>query len=96
MSIPVKLYSAAESKAALSFNQTHKKDGARVKQQIISSRTGEVVPREDITLAPTAEPEHKVIDIMEALKASLAAGAARRLAQAADKKPAAKSKTAAK
>jgi DNA end-binding protein Ku len=264
VSIPVKLYSAAESKAALSFNQIHKKDGARVKQQLISSRTGEVVPRdqivkgyefakdqyvlfepeelkaleaaathtidiveflkaeqierryldkvyylgtdkggaraykllaqvltdtgrvalgkyaargkqylvmvrpmenglcmeqlhypdelrafsevpvddaevkpaelklatqlveqaaseqfvpenykdevrermlalierkvegEDITLAPTAEPEHKIIDIMEALKASLAAGASRKPAQAADKKPAAKPKTAAK
>jgi DNA end-binding protein Ku len=264
VSIPVKLYSAAESKAALSFNQIHKKDGARVKQQLISSRTGEVVPREeivkgyefakdqyvlfepeelkaleaaathtidiveflkagdierryldkvyylgtdkggaraykllaqvlvdthrvaigkyaargkqylvmvrpmenglvmeqlhypdelrafsevpvedaaikpaelklatqlveqaaseefkpeaykdevrermlalierkvegeDITLAPTAEPEHKIIDIMEALKASLAAGAARKPAQAADEKPAAKPKTAAK
>ena len=32
------------------------------------------VEGEDITLAPTAEPEHKIIDIMEALKASLAAG----------------------
>jgi DNA end-binding protein Ku len=48
VSIPVKLYSAAESKAALSFNQIHKKDGARVKQQLISSRSGEVVPREEI------------------------------------------------
>jgi DNA end-binding protein Ku len=48
VSIPVKLYSAAETKSALSFNQINKKDGARVKQQLISSRTGEVVPREDI------------------------------------------------
>jgi DNA end-binding protein Ku len=48
VSIPVKLYSAAESKAALAFNQIHKKDGSRVKQQLISSRTGEVVPREEI------------------------------------------------
>ncbi len=48
VSIPVKLYSAAESKNALSFNQIHKKDGSRVKQQLISARTGEVVPREEI------------------------------------------------
>ena len=48
VSIPVKLYSAAESSTALSFNQVHKKDGARVKQQLISSSTGEVVPREEI------------------------------------------------
>ncbi len=48
VSIPVKLYSAAETQSALSFNQIHKKDGARVKQQLISSRSGEVVPREEI------------------------------------------------
>jgi DNA end-binding protein Ku len=48
VSIPVKLYSAAESQAALSFNQIHKKDGARVKQQLVNSRSGEVVPREEI------------------------------------------------
>jgi DNA end-binding protein Ku len=47
VSIPVKLYSAAESSTALSFNQIHKKDGARVKQQLINSRTNEVVPREE-------------------------------------------------
>ncbi len=48
VSIPVKLYSAAESQSALSFNQIHKKDGSRVKQQLINSRSGEVVPREEI------------------------------------------------
>jgi DNA end-binding protein Ku len=48
VSIPVKLYSAAESGSALSFNQIHKKDGSRVKQQLINSRTNEVVPREEI------------------------------------------------
>ena len=48
VSIPVKLYSAAESQSALSFNQIHKKDGSRVKQQLVNSRSGEVVPREDI------------------------------------------------
>jgi DNA end-binding protein Ku len=48
VSIPVKLYSAAESQSALSFNQIHKKDGARVKQQLVNSRSGEVVPREEI------------------------------------------------
>ncbi len=46
------------------------------------------VEGEDITLAPTAEPEHKIIDIMEALKASLAAGNSRKPAQAADEKKA--------
>lgn len=48
VSIPVKLYSAAETQSALSFNQINKKDGARVKQQLVSSRSGDLVPREDI------------------------------------------------
>ena len=48
VSIPVKLYSSAESTNAISFNQIHKKDGSRVKQQLISSRSGETVPREEI------------------------------------------------
>jgi non-homologous end joining protein Ku len=57
------------------------------------------VEGEDITIAPTAEPEHKIIDIMEALKASLAAGNARKPAQQAETpadKKAAKSKPVAK
>ncbi len=48
VSIPVKLYSGAEPKSALSFNQIDKKDGSRVKQQLVNSRSGEVVPREEI------------------------------------------------
>ncbi|HUO66963.1 MAG TPA: Ku protein [Gammaproteobacteria bacterium] len=48
VSIPVKLYSGAEPKSALSFNQIDKKDGSRVKQQLVNSRSGEVVPREEL------------------------------------------------
>jgi DNA end-binding protein Ku len=48
VSIPVKLYSGAEPKSALSFNQIDKKDGSRIKQQLVNSRSGEVVPREEI------------------------------------------------
>jgi non-homologous end joining protein Ku len=54
------------------------------------------VEGEDITLTLTAEPEHKIIDIMEALKASLAAGKKPAQAAAEDKKAAAKPKAAAK
>ena len=54
------------------------------------------VEGEDITVAPTAEPEHKIIDIMEALKASLAAGDSRKPAQAGRSKKPAKPKAAAK
>jgi DNA end-binding protein Ku len=48
VSIPVKLYSAAESAATVRFNQIDRRDGARVKQQLISSGSGEIVPREEI------------------------------------------------
>jgi DNA end-binding protein Ku len=69
VSIPVKLYSAAESKAALSFNQIHKKDGARVKQQLISSRTGDVVPREEIVKGYEFAKDQYVLFEPEELKA---------------------------
>src|SRR5688572_6555099 len=68
VSIPVKLYSAAESKAALTFNQIHKKDGARVKQQLISSRTGEVVPREEIVKGYEFAKDQYVLFEAEELK----------------------------
>ena len=73
VSIPVKLYSAAESKAALSFNQVHKKDGARVKQQLISSRSGEVVPREEIVKGYEFAKDQYVLFEAEELKALEAA-----------------------
>ena len=38
---------------------------------------------EDITVAPSEEPEHKIIDIMEALKASLEEGTAKKPAKRA-------------
>jgi DNA end-binding protein Ku len=73
VSIPVKLYSAAESKAALSFNQIHKKDGSRVKQQLISSRTGEAVPREEIVKGYEFAKDQYVLFEAEELKALEAA-----------------------
>ena len=73
MSIPVKLYSAAESKAALSFNQIHKKDGSRVKQQLISSRTGDIVPREEIVKGYEFAKDQYVLFEPEELKALEAA-----------------------
>lgn len=48
VSIPVKLFSSAESAAAIRFNQIHKKDGARLKQQLICAKEGTVVPKEEI------------------------------------------------
>jgi DNA end-binding protein Ku len=73
VSIPVKLYSAAESKAALAFNQIHKKDGSRVKQQLISARTGELVPKEEIVKGYEFAKDQYVLFEAEELKALEAA-----------------------
>jgi len=47
VSVPVKLFSAGESSANISFNWLHKKDGARLKQQYVCSKDGEKVEDDD-------------------------------------------------
>ena len=55
VSIPVALFSAAQSKD-LSFNMLHKKCGSRVKQQYISAMDNdEVVPRDEQPAVPTGD-----------------------------------------
>src|SRR2546425_11755071 len=48
VSVPVKLFSAGESAATISFNWLHRKDGARLKQQYICSKDGAKVEKEDM------------------------------------------------
>ena len=48
VSIPVKLYSATESGASISFNMLHKACGSRLKQQYLCARDGQVVGRDDM------------------------------------------------
>jgi len=48
VSVPVRLFSAGESSANISFNWLHKKDGARLKQQYVCSKDGEKVEKEDM------------------------------------------------
>lgn len=48
VSVPVKLFSASESQAAISFNWLHKKDGSRLKMQYICQKDGEKVERDDM------------------------------------------------
>lgn len=48
VSIPVKLYSATESSAQISFNLLHKKCGTRVRQQYVCPRDEEIVPRDEM------------------------------------------------
>jgi DNA end-binding protein Ku len=48
VSIPVKLFTSYESSTTIHFNQINRKDGARVRQQLVSAKTGEPVDKEDI------------------------------------------------
>ncbi len=69
VSIPVKLYSAYESAHDIRFNQIDKRDGARVKQQLISSKSGEPVPRDQIVKGYEFSKGQYVLFTAEELKA---------------------------
>jgi DNA end-binding protein Ku len=47
VSVPVQVYSSAESKASVSFNMLHKKCGSRLKQHYTCTKDNELVPREE-------------------------------------------------
>src|SRR5256886_7562190 len=47
VSVPVKMFSTGEASAAISFNMLHAKDSARLKQQYICSKDGEIVERDE-------------------------------------------------
>jgi DNA end-binding protein Ku len=48
VSIPVKIYPATASSAGITFNNLHKKCGARLKQQFVCPTDNEVVGRDDM------------------------------------------------
>jgi DNA end-binding protein Ku len=48
VSVPVKLYSAAESSANVSFNWLHKKCGTRLKQQYVCPKDEEAVEKDEM------------------------------------------------
>ena len=48
VSLPVKIYSTAESSSKISFNMIWKERGVRVRQQYIDPADGTVVPRDEI------------------------------------------------
>jgi DNA end-binding protein Ku len=73
VSIPVKLYSAAESAATVRFNQIDRRDGSRIKQQLISARTGEIVPKDEIVKGYEFAKNQYVLFTGEELKALEAA-----------------------
>jgi DNA end-binding protein Ku len=69
VSIPVKLYSAAESASQVRFNQIDQRDGSRVKQQLISANSGEIVPRDEIVKGYEFSKGQYVLFTKEELKA---------------------------
>ena len=48
VSVPVKMFSAGEASAAISFNWLHKKCGSRLKQQYMCPKDNEKVEKEDM------------------------------------------------
>lgn len=48
VSIPVKLYTASNASASISFNLLHRKCGSRLKQQYICSKEETIVPRDEM------------------------------------------------
>ena len=68
VSIPVRLYSAAESASSIRFNLLAR-DGSRLKQQYISEKTQRVVPRAEMVKGYEFEKDHFVIFTAEELDA---------------------------
>ncbi|MCL4182633.1 MAG: Ku protein [Burkholderiaceae bacterium] len=68
VSIPVKLYSATENAASVSFNYLTK-DGSRVRQQYVSARDGKAVERSELVKGYEFEKDRFVVFSTEELKA---------------------------
>jgi DNA end-binding protein Ku len=68
VSIPVKLYSATESSSAVRFNLLAQ-DGSRLKQQYVSEKSGQVVPRAEMVKGYEFEPDRYVTFTSDELKA---------------------------
>jgi DNA end-binding protein Ku len=70
VAIPVKLYSAANSSAGISFNLLHAKCGSRLKQQYICPKEDNVVvPRDEMTKGYEFSKDQYVLFSPEELKA---------------------------
>ena len=69
VSIPVKLYSATEASAGVSFNLLHAKCGTRVKQQYYCPRDNEPVSRAEMVKGYEISKDQYVTFTPEELKA---------------------------
>jgi len=69
VSIPVRLYPATQSSAAISFNLLHKKCGSRLKQQYVCPRDGDIVSRDEMVKGYEFAKDQYVTFTGEELKA---------------------------
>jgi DNA end-binding protein Ku len=69
VTIPVRLYPAAQSSATVSFNLLHAKCGSRLRQQYVCSKDGEKVDREDMVKGYEVSKDRYVTFTPEELKA---------------------------
>jgi DNA end-binding protein Ku len=69
VSVPIKLYSAAEPKSKVSFNWVHRDCGSRLKQQYVCKKDGEVVEREDMVKGYEFAKDQYVLFTPDELKA---------------------------
>jgi DNA end-binding protein Ku len=69
VSIPVRLYPATQSSAAISFNLLHAKCGSRLKQQYVCPRDNELVTRDDMVKGYEFAKDQYVTFTPEELKA---------------------------
>ena len=69
VSIPIKLYAAADASSGVSFNMLHGKDSARLKQQYICTKDGEIVPRDQMVKGFEFSKDRYVTFTPEELKA---------------------------
>lgn len=68
VSVPVQMYSSAESQASVSFNMLHKKCGSRLKQHYTCTKDNETVPREDTVKGYEFAKDQYVVFTPEELK----------------------------
>ncbi|MEJ2678035.1 MAG: Ku protein [Gemmatimonadota bacterium] len=69
VSVPVKLYSASDSSASISFNLIHKDCGSRVKTQYYCPKDEVVVPRDELVKGYEVAKDQYVLFTQEELKA---------------------------
>jgi DNA end-binding protein Ku len=69
VSIPVKLYSATQARASISFNLLHAKDGSRLRQQYVCIKEDVVVERDDMIKGYEFAKDQYVTFTAEELKA---------------------------